>query len=89
MFLAKEIPLIIQIIVPFIIVGNIVLFLTCHLSLRASVAIKTGLTGQDVMIDHFYEFSMFKSALQMWKSGATILSVLTFAFSGCVVAHQI
>ena len=85
MFRTSVIPFHVRVAVPFIIISNIIFFLTGHLSLGASVAIRAGLGGQSVAIDHFFEFSMFKSAVQMWQSGAKILSVLTFAFSGYVL----
>eukprot|EP00940_MAST-03C_sp_MAST-3C-sp2_P000408 g408.t1 len=82
MFLSPHIPLLLRLIMPLVIVGNIGFFLSGHLSLGATVDIDVEIIGEAVRIDKFFEFSMAKSTMDMWKAGAQELALLLVIFSG-------
>jgi len=79
---SDEVPFFVRLIVPIVILGNIGLFLSGHLSLGATVNISGNLAEQDFNYDGFFEFSMAKSAVEMWNAGAKALAVLIGIFSG-------
>jgi len=82
MFASEHVPLLVRIIMPFIILGNVALFLSGHLDLAASVDIEASFAGQTVNASNFYEFSMLQSTLEIWEAGGKELAVLIFIFSG-------
>lgn len=80
--LSKDVPLVMRICIPFIILGNVALFLSGHLSLGGTVNISGAFAGEEFNIEGFFEFSMAKSTLEMWNAGAKALAVLIVLFSG-------
>ena len=82
MVFSEDIPLIIRLFMPFVILGNIALFLSGHLSLGGTVNISGGFAGQSFNVDGFFEFSMVKSTIEMWNAGARALAILIVIFSG-------
>jgi len=79
---SKEVPLFIRLFIPIVIIGNIALFLSGHLSLGGTVNISGTFAGQEFDVDGFFEFSMAKSTIEMWNAGATALAILIVIFSG-------
>jgi hypothetical protein len=67
LFLSREVPLFVRLITPIVIVGNIAFFLSGHLSLGGSISIVLTLAGESYVADNFFDFSMAKSVLEMWK----------------------
>jgi hypothetical protein len=62
----NEIPFLIRYGMPVIILGNIGLFLSGHLSLGATVNIEAQIAGETISVDKFFEFSMAKSTIDIW-----------------------
>eukprot|EP00584_Thalassiosira_punctigera_P024525 CAMPEP_0172548162 /NCGR_PEP_ID=MMETSP1067-20121228/17531_1 /TAXON_ID=265564 ORGANISM="Thalassiosira punctigera, Strain Tpunct2005C2" /NCGR_SAMPLE_ID=MMETSP1067 /ASSEMBLY_ACC=CAM_ASM_000444 /LENGTH=1499 /DNA_ID=CAMNT_0013335357 /DNA_START=220 /DNA_END=4719 /DNA_ORIENTATION=- len=79
---SKEVPLLIRLFIPIVILGNIALFLSGHLSLGGTVNISGTFAGQDFDVQGFFEFSMAKSTIEMWNAGAKSLAILIVIFSG-------
>eukprot|EP00581_Thalassiosira_minuscula_P006165 CAMPEP_0183743138 /NCGR_PEP_ID=MMETSP0737-20130205/65061_1 /TAXON_ID=385413 /ORGANISM="Thalassiosira miniscula, Strain CCMP1093" /LENGTH=2172 /DNA_ID=CAMNT_0025978745 /DNA_START=179 /DNA_END=6698 /DNA_ORIENTATION=+ len=79
---SKEVPLFLRLFIPIVILGNIALFLSGHLSLGGTVKISGSFAGQDFDVDGFFEFSMAKSTIEMWNAGAKSLAILIVIFSG-------
>jgi hypothetical protein len=73
LYFSREIPRFVQLIIPVTIVGNIALFLSGHLSLGGSVTIVLQLAGESYTAANFFDFSMAKSAIEIWN-GRSLLS---------------
>lgn len=82
MFASLAIPWWIRWSMPLIILGNIGLFLSGHLSLAATVSINANLADQAFTADQFFEFSMARSTIDIWNAGGKELAVLILLFSG-------
>jgi len=83
MFQSREdIPCIIRLGMPMIILGNIALFLSGHLSLGATVNIEATIAGETIKIDQFFEFSVARSTIDIWNAGGKALAILILIFSG-------
>jgi len=67
---------------PLIIVGNIALFLSGHLNLGATVYIEANLAGDTIKVDNFFDFSIYRSTIDIWKAGGKSLAILILVFSG-------
>ena len=67
---------------PLIIVGNILFFLSGHLSLGATVNIEGDLAGSYIRVDKFFEFSMARSTIDIWNAGGEELAIIILIFSG-------
>jgi Paraquat-inducible protein A len=81
-FHSPEIPLILRWSMPIIILGNIALFLSGHLSLGAAVNIEAQVAGDIIRVDEFYEFSVAQSTIDIWNAGGKALALLILIFSG-------
>lgn len=79
---SKVIPLVVRVSMPFVILGNIGLFLSGHLSLGATVSIKAEIAGEELVVGDFFKFSMAYSVGEMWNAGAKSLAILILIFSG-------
>jgi len=82
MFQSAEIPLLLRLSMPIIILGNIGLFLSGHLSLGATVNIEAQVAGETIRVDQFYEFSVARSTIDIWNAGGRALAILILIFSG-------
>jgi hypothetical protein len=80
--MSKEVPLFVRLFMPIVILGNVALFLSGHLSLGGTVNISGSFAGQSFDVDGFFEFSMVKSTIEMWNAGAKSLAILIAIFSG-------
>ena len=80
--LSADVPMILRVLIPFVILGNIALFLSGHLSLGGTVNLSGSFGGQFFDVDGFFEFSMVKSTIEMWNAGAKPLAILIVIFSG-------
>jgi hypothetical protein len=67
LFRSDVIPFWVRWIMPLIILGNIGLFLSGHLSLGASVSIIASIAGQPFEEKGFFEFSMARSTIEIWN----------------------
>lgn len=79
---SSEVPLYIRLSIPFVLLGNIALFLSGHLSLGGTVNLSGNIGDQEFNVEGFFEFSMAKSMIDMWEAGATALAVMIALFSG-------
>ena len=79
---SKEVPFLVRIFIPIVILGNIALFLSGHLSLGGTVNISGSFAGQEFDVEGFFEFSLAKSTVEMWNAGAKSLAILIVMFSG-------
>ena len=68
LFKSAEIPLWMRWGVPLIILGNIALFLSGHLSNAASVSVLMSLGGEGFRQDDFFEFSIARGTVDLWES---------------------
>ncbi|CAJ1942472.1 unnamed protein product [Cylindrotheca closterium] len=82
MFSSPVVPMLVRFGMPFIIIGNIFLFLSGHLSLGATVNIEAELAGEKISIDKFFEFSMARSTMDIWNAGGEELAIIILIFSG-------
>ena len=82
LFKSDGIPVWIRWGVPLIIVGNIALFLSGHLSPAASVSVLLSLGGEGFRQDDFFEFSIARGTVNLWKAGGKELAILILLFSG-------
>jgi hypothetical protein len=82
MILSKQIPLLIRLFVPIVLMGNIALFLSGHFSKGGTVQISIQIGGQKVVFDNFYSFSIAQSGVELWKVGSKELAILMLLFSG-------
>jgi hypothetical protein len=82
LFSSRDIPMWIRMLMPVIIVGNIGLFLSGHLSPAASVSIFLSFGGDTIRQDDFFEFSIARGTVNIWKAGGKELAILILAFSG-------
>jgi hypothetical protein len=82
MFASPEIPKLLRWVMPLIIVGNILFFLSGHLSLGATVNIEAELAGEKFRVDKFFEFSMARSTVDIWNAGGKALAIIILVFSG-------
>jgi len=79
---SEDIPCILRWGMPFVILGNIALFVSGHLNLGATVNIQATIAGETITVDQFFEFSMAKSTIDIWRSGGKELAILILVFSG-------
>jgi len=79
---SEDIPCILRWGMPFVILGNIALFISGHLNLGATVNIEATVAGETIKIDEFFEFSMAKSTIDIWNAGGKELAILILVFSG-------
>lgn len=82
MFTSPEIPRLIRWVIPIIILVNIAFFLSGHLSIGATVNIEAEIAGEELKVEKFFEFSMARSTIDIWKAGGRELAILIFIFSG-------
>jgi hypothetical protein len=82
MFTSPEIPLLVRLAMPLIILANIGLFLSGHLDLGATVNIEAELAGEKIHVDKFFEFSMARSTVDIWNAGGKELAIMILVFSG-------
>ena len=75
--LSKEIPCLARLFIPIVILGNIALFLSGHLSLGGTVTLSGSFAGESFNVDGFFEFSIAKSTIEMWEAGAKALAILS------------
>lgn len=79
---SKSVPIYVRIIMPLVVIGNIVLFLSGHLSLGATVNVEATVAGEKLVIGDFFMFSMANSVGDMWNAGAKSLAIFILTFSG-------
>ncbi|KAL3925115.1 MAG: hypothetical protein SGILL_000620 [Bacillariaceae sp.] len=82
MFLNTDIPFVLRWSMPLIILGNIGLFLSGHLSLGATVNIEANIAGETITVEDFYQFSVARSTIDIWNAGGKALALLILIFSG-------
>lgn len=82
LFQSADIPLFARLVIPLIIIGNIGLFLSGHLSPAASVNASVTVAGDTYTETDFFEFSLASGTVNLWNAGGRELAILIFVFSG-------
>lgn len=82
MVTSPQIPKLVRWGMPFIILLNIALFLSGHLSLGGTVNIVADIAGEKIVVDKFFEFSLARSTVDIWNAGGKELAILVLIFSG-------
>jgi len=82
MYTSKSIPFIWRQIVPFIVLVNILFFLSGHLSKGGRILIDFVLAGESFRIDDFFIFSIGQSTIDLWHAGGKALALFILLFSG-------
>ena len=82
MFTCPGIPAYVRWSMPVVLLANLALFLSGHLSLGASVNIQAEFAGETFKAENFFEFSIAKSTVDMWNAGGKELAILILIFSG-------
>ena len=82
LFSSPEVPILVRFAMPLIILGNIGLFLSGHLSNAASVTVFVSFAGDSFYQEDFFTFSIAKGTVNIWKGGGRELAVLILMFSG-------
>lgn len=72
MFKSSSIPLVVRFLVPIVILINVGLFLSGHISLGASVDIIAQIGGESFKVKEVFVFSMAESVMDMWEAGAKV-----------------
>ena len=67
MFRSGPIPIWMRWLIPIVILGNIGLFLSGHISLAANVSVSATLAGQSFKDEDLFEFSVANSTIEIWK----------------------
>lgn len=82
LFTSPCVPFIVRGLIPIIILGNIGLFLSGHLSLGAQVDLIISIAGDELEIKKIFDFSLAGSIKDMWEAGAKELAIMIIIFSG-------
>ena len=82
LFRSGDIPLFVRLLVPIVVVGNIGLFLSGHLSPAASVNAIITVAGDSYQEANLFEFSLANGTINVWNAGGKELAILIFVFSG-------
>jgi len=78
----ERIPAYVRILMPFALVGNIVLFLNANLVTGASVMAEVDLGNTVIKPDPVFEFGLANTVSDMWEAEVYPLSILVAFFSG-------
>ena len=81
MFLDDQIPFVVRILIPIVIICNIGLFVSGHISLGATIRADVLIGGQEIIIQDFFKFSIAQSISGMWKGGLKAFAVIIFICS--------
>jgi hypothetical protein len=76
MFSHPDVPIVVRLAMPVIIVGNIGLFLSGHLSKGATVIIDAQIGGESFRVEDFFTFSMARSTIEIWNAGGRELAIM-------------
>jgi hypothetical protein len=76
MFSHPDVPIVIRWSMPVIIVGNVGLFLSGHLSKGATVIIDAQIGGESFRVEDFFTFSMARSTIEIWNAGGRELAIM-------------
>jgi hypothetical protein len=76
MFQSGSIPIWMRVSIPIIILGNIGLFLSGHLSLAANVSVSASLAGQTFTDEDLFEFSVANSTIELWRGECVCFDVV-------------
>jgi hypothetical protein len=82
LFTSTDVPAIVRYSMPFVILGNIGLFLSGHLSIGGAVSIYVQFAEEEIVIDNVFTFSIAESIIQLWDAGGKQLAILIALFSG-------
>lgn len=81
-FQSKNVPVLVRYLIPIIVVGNIGLFLSGHLSLGGSVSVYIKFAGEAIEIENLFALSVADSVIQLYEAGGWQLALLIVLFSG-------
>ena len=82
LLMSREVPSFVRYSFPIVILANIALFLSGHLSLGGTVDIRGNVGEQEYNVVGFYEFSVAKSVMEMFEAKAYALAIMLAIFSG-------
>lgn len=82
MIWASDIPAWIRYAMPFIVIGNMAMFLSGHLDVAADIALTIKISGEELPMDQFYSFAILDTTIEMWYAGAREMAVFLLIFSG-------
>eukprot|EP00756_Hemistasia_phaeocysticola_P053984 Hpha_TRINITY_DN29932_c0_g1::TRINITY_DN29932_c0_g1_i1::g.131831::m.131831 len=68
--------------IPAVLVWIIIMFISGHVTIGASVDLEVGVAGDTLQLREFAKFSLGRSIKDMWHAGAYFLAVLVGSFSG-------
>lgn len=75
LFQSPDIPRIVRLLIPVIILVNMAFFLTGHLSPGATVNVIVGIAGQELNVENVLTFAMMESVIDIWNGTSTCESV--------------
>jgi uncharacterized membrane protein len=82
MFTSKDIPVLVRYGIPIMILGNMGLFLSGHISIGGAVSVLLKFAGERIEIKDVLTFSIAQSTIDLWNAGSKELAILIFVFSG-------
>ena len=82
MVMSGSIPRYVRMLVPLIIIANILLFLSGHISTGAEIDVIVNVFGEPLTLSQVFSFSLAESIRDMWSSGAKGLAIFICIFSG-------
>lgn len=82
LFNAHKTPFIMRYLIPFLLVANMIIFITAHTNVGASINVIAQVAGDDVQLLSVFEFSLGDSIKQMYQAGVYPLAFLILIFSG-------
>ena len=82
MISSEDVPTIVRYMIPVVILGNIALFLSGHLSIGGAVSVYLQFAGEEIVLENIFVFSVAQSAMQLWEAGGKQLAIMILIFSG-------
>lgn len=82
LFTSEYVPRFLRWGIPMILLANMALFLSGHLSVGGAVRVYLKLAGEEFSLDDFYSFSVAKATVELWEAGGKELAILILLFSG-------
>ena len=82
LLMTPKLSIFVRYLIPFLIFGNIAVFVSSNTGIGASVFIKFFVGSQKkISMDSMFDFTLINSVIDMWKAGAYPLSILIFLMS--------
>ena len=81
MFTSSDVPAFVRFSMPIIVVGNIALFVSGHLSIGGAVNVYIKFAEEEIVLENVFTFSIAQSVIELWNSGGKQLAILIMIFS--------